>query len=136
MVQRSRDVMREVIDGKTDEEIMGFVQNMGGVEALLDICFQGMEDALVPEKAQDCVIAFEIAENGTTHNFTVTVKNKKAIYESRAATDARVTFALTFIGFLRLITGLTEGMKAFMEGTMKVTGDMMFAQEMPAMFGI
>src|SRR5437870_5723763 len=123
MAQRSRDVMREVIDGKPDEEIMTFVQNMGGVDAMLDICFEGMEDALVPEKAQDCVICFEVTEGVKTQSFTITVKDQKATYEKREAPDARVTLAMSLIEFLRVITGIDEGMAAFMGGRLKITGD-------------
>ena len=42
----------------------------------LDTIFEGMKAALNPEKAQDCVVGYEIADNGTTHSYTVTVQGQ------------------------------------------------------------
>ena len=37
---------------------------------------------------------------------------------------------------LRLITGQLDGMQAFMSGTLKIEGDVMFAAQMQQMFGL
>jgi len=136
MAQRSRDVIREVVEGKPDEDVMQFVENMGGVDAVIEMVFQGMEDALVADKAEDAVIAWELCDGEEEHDVTLTVKGKKASYELHAATGPRVTLALSFTDFIRLISGDLDGARAVNSGKLQITGDVTFAQQIPAMFGI
>jgi putative sterol carrier protein len=136
MVDDARKLLEEAVKGKSDEEIMGFVSNFGGTEPALDTIFEGMKQALNPEKAQDCVVGYSITENGTTHNYVVTIKDKQASFEKREPSDARVTIGLALPDFLRLIAGELDGMQAFMQGKLKLQGDMMFAQQVPQMFGL
>lgn len=136
MVDDARKILEESVKGKTDEEIMGFVETMGGSETVLTMVFEGMKAAINPEKAQDAVIGFELTENGTTHAFTVTVQGGTAAYEKAAPTDARVTLGLSVPDYLRLVAGELDGIQAFMQGKLKLQGDMMFAQQVPMMFGL
>ena len=136
MVDDARKLLEEAVKGKSDEEILGFVGNFGGTQQALDMIFEGMKSALNPEKAMDCVVGYAITEDGTTHNYAVTIKDKQASVEKREPTDARVTIGLSLPDFLRLIAGDLDGMQAFMQGKLKLQGDMMFAQQVPQMFGI
>jgi putative sterol carrier protein len=136
MSEDPRAMLQEAVKGRSDEEIMQFVATLGGVEAVLTLTFEGMKAALNPDKAQDCVIGYELTEDGNTHGYTVTIKDKQASYEKREPTDARVTLGLTVPDYLRLIAGELEGMQAFMQGKLKLKGDMMFAQQIPQMFGL
>ncbi len=136
MVDDARALLEQAVKGKSDEEILGFVANFGGTENALDTIFEGMKSVLNPDKAQDCVVGYAITEDGTTHNYVVTVKDKQAAFEKREPTDARVTIGLSLADFLRLVAGDLDGMQAFMQGKLKLQGDMMFAQQVPQMFGI
>lgn len=132
--QDPRAALEEAVQGKSDEEIQEFVDNMGGSEQLLDLIFSGMAEALDPEKAQDCVLGFELTEDGTTHAYTVTVEGKSATWEKKQPEGARVTLGMSVPDYLRLITGNLDGMQAFMQGKLKLKGDMMFAQQIQNMF--
>lgn len=136
MADDARAILTEAVKGKSDEEIMEFVGTTGGAETVLEMTFEGMKAALDPDKAQDCVIGYELTDGGTTHAYAVTVKDKQASYEKRDPADARVTLGLTVADYLRLISGELDGMQAFMQGKLKLKGDMMFAQQVPQMFGI
>ena len=136
MADDPRAMLQEAVKGKSDEEIMQFVGTLGGTEAVLSLTFEGMKTALNPDKAQDCVIGYELAEDGNTHAYAVVVKDKQASYEKRDPSDARVTLGLTVPDYLRLIAGELDGMQAFMQGKLKLKGDMMFAQQVPQMFGL
>jgi putative sterol carrier protein len=136
MAQRSRDVIREAIQGKPDEDVMQLVQNMGGIDAVIEMVFEGMEDALVADKAQDAVIGWEICDGESEHDVTLTVKDKKASYDMRASTPTRVTLALSFTDFIRLISGDLSGSEAFTSGKLHIKGDVAFARQIPDMFGI
>ena len=136
MVDDARKLLEEAVKGKSDEEILGFVTNFGGTEQALDMIFEGMKSALNPDRAQDCVVGYAITEDGKTHNYVVTIKDKQASFEKREPADARVTIGLGLADFLRLIAGDLDGMQAFMQGKLKLQGDMMFAQQVPQMFGL
>jgi putative sterol carrier protein len=109
---------------------------MGGVEPMLDMTFEGMKDALKPEAAQDCIIGYSLTDGDNTYNYAVIIKDKKCTYEKREPTDSRVTLGMTVPDYLRLISGDLDGMQAFMQGKLKLQGDMMFAQQMQTMFGV
>lgn len=51
-------------------------------------------------------------------------------------TDPRVTFGMTANQLLRLATGQTDGIATFMSGEIKITGDLLFAQQLSMMFEI
>ena len=136
MVDEARKLLEEAVKGKSDEEIMGFVELFGGTGTALDTIFEGMKSALNPEKAQDCVVGYEIADNGTTHAYTVTVAGGAASVEKREPSDARVTLGMTLPDFLRIVAGDLDGTQGFMAGKIKIKGDMMFAMQVPQMFGI
>jgi putative sterol carrier protein len=136
MVDDARAMLEQAVKGKSDEEIMGFVELFGGTDTALDMIFEGMKAALDPEKAQDCVVGYEIADNGTTHAYAVTVANGAASVEKREPSDARVTLGMTLPDFLRIVAGDLDGTQGFMAGKIKVKGDMMFAMQVPQMFDL
>ena len=138
-----RFVFEHVTPGKvtvsvvpSEEEIMELVNQMGGAETALQMIFEGMKNALNPDKAQDCIVGFRLTEDGNTHTYTVTIKGKQASYEKAEPEGARVVLGMTMVDYLRLIAGELDGMQAFMQGKLKLEGDMMFAQQIPLMFGI
>ncbi|MEX0873715.1 MAG: SCP2 sterol-binding domain-containing protein [Actinomycetota bacterium] len=136
MAQDAREILEQAVKGKSDDEIISFVNTMGGAEAVVDLTFEGMKAALNPDKAQDCIIGYEVTDGDKTHAYAVTIKDKQASYEKRDPTDARVTLGLALTDYLRLIAGDLDGMQAFMQGKLKLKGDMMFAQQVPQMFGL
>lgn len=136
MVDDARALLEQAVKGKSDEEILGFVEMFGGTGPALDTIFDGMKSALDPTKAQDCVVGYEITGDGTTHSYTVTVANGAASWEKREPSDARVTLGMSLADFLRVIARDLDGTQAFMAGKIKITGDMMFAMQVPLMFGL
>ena len=136
MVDDARKLLEQGIKGKSDEEIMGFVTTFGGPEPVLDLIFEGMKTALNPDTAQDCVVGYQLTAGDNTFNYVVTVVDKQASFEKKEPDGARVTLGLALPDFLRLIAGDLDGMQAFMQGKLKLQGDMMFAQQVPQMFGL
>lgn len=136
MADDPRALLEEAVKGKSDDEIVEFLQNMGGVEQTLDMTFEGMKTALKPEAAQDCVIGYTLTQGGDSYNYAVVIKDKQCTYEKREPSDARVTLGMSVPDYLRLISGDLDGMQAFMQGKLKLQGDMMFAQQIQTMFGV
>ena len=136
MADDPRVLLQQAVAGKSDEEIVQFLNDFGGVEQTLDMTFEGMKQALKPEAAQDCVVGYSLTEGGNIYNYAVIIKDKACTYEKREPSDARVTLGLTVPDYLRLISGDLDGMQAFMQGKLKLQGDMMFAQQIQTMFGV
>ena len=135
MADDPRALLQEAVKGKSDEEILQLLKDSGGVEQTLDMTFEGMKEALNPDAAQDCVIGYSLGEGATTYNYAVVIKDKTCTYEKREPSDARVTLGMSVPDYLRLISGDLDGMQAFMQGKLKLQGDMMFAQQIQTMFG-
>jgi len=127
-------VLEQSVAGKSDEEIMTLVDRIGGSETALAAIFEGMKAALNPARAQDCVIGFEISDGDTTRAYTVTIKDKQASYTKCEPSNARVVLGLTLADYLRVISGEVNGTQAFMQGKLRVKGDVMLAQQVPLMF--
>jgi putative sterol carrier protein len=136
VAQDAQAVLAEAVKDKSDEEINELLGTMGGTETVLDMTFQGMAEAVNPEKAQDCVIGYKLTEGDKTYMYKVTIADKKASYEKADPAGARVTMGLSVPDYLRLISGNLDGMQAFMGGKLKLEGDMMFAQQVAGMFGM
>lgn len=135
-VQDPRQLLQDAVKGQDDEALASLAENMGGVEGFLDLTFQGMCQALDPEKAQDVVVGWEIRHGDTTHAYTLVVQGGQGVVEKRAGDDARVTLNLTLPNYIRLIAGELDGMQAFMSGVLQLKGDMIFAAQIPQMFGL
>lgn len=131
-----RAALREVVEGRSDDEIMELVGNLGGPEAILDLTFEGMKQAVDPAKAQDCVVGWRLKAGDDVHQYTVTIQGGSVEVAKREPTDARVTMGLSVPDYLRLISGNVDGMQAFMQGKLQVTGDLMFAAQLQQMFGL
>lgn len=131
-----RAFLQEAVQGKGDDEITQLAENLGGVEAFLDLTFQGMTQALNPEAAQDAVIGWEVVHGDDVHPYGVTIDGGTASAEQGSPDAARVTLRLSLPNYVRLIAGELDGMQAFMSGALQLKGDMMFAAQIQQMFGV
>lgn len=129
-----RTMLREAVAGQDDDALVQFAENLGGVEGFLDLTFQGMQTAVDPEKAQDCVIGWEIRHGDDVHPYVVTIAGGEVSAERREPEGARVTLDLSLPDYMRLVAGELDGMQAFMAGKLQLKGDMMFAAQIQEMF--
>jgi putative sterol carrier protein len=130
-----QDLLRSMISGKTDDEILVLLREApGGAAAVLETTMAGMADALDPDNAQDCVVGYEIDTEGDTVSYRIEVRGLEVDAARRPLDDARVVLQLNAPEYLRLITGLLDGTEAFMSGRMRISGDLMFAPQIGRMF--
>ncbi|MGH2811511.1 MAG: SCP2 sterol-binding domain-containing protein [Actinomycetota bacterium] len=133
MAQGSREMLAQAIRGKSEAEISEFVDAMGG-EEFLDVTFEGMAEALRPDKAQDCVIGYELTHRGRTIPYALSVRGGKAGFERRPPTDANVTLALSVPNYLRLITGQLPVLRSVFMRRLRIRGDRKLARRLQEMF--
>jgi putative sterol carrier protein len=124
----------KAIDGKSDAEINDGLA--GKYEQTCQQVFDGMKDAFLPEKAagQSAVIQYDVTAPDGVHKFQISVAGGKCDVSKGTGGTPRVTLALSFPDFLRLVSGKLNGMQAFFAGKLKLSGDMMFAQTMQGWF--
>ena len=106
----------------------------GGVSQVLDETVAGMADVLDRDAAEDCVVGYEITSAVGDYAYRVEVRGQEVLSERRDPTDARVVLQLNLADYLRLVTGLLDGVEAFVTGRMKIDGDLTFAPQVAQMF--
>ena len=95
-----------------------------------------MKAALNPEKAQDCVVGYEIADERDDARLHRHRADGAASSRNGSRREARVTLGMPLPDFLRIVAGDLDGTQGFMAGKIKIKGDMMFAMQVPSMFGL
>jgi len=126
--------LRRLVDGQSDDAVLELMEDGGGVETMLDETFAGMGEALDPDVAQDCVIGYELAGPDGTYGYRVEVKGSTVEARRTEPADARTVLQLSVPDYLRLISGLLDGTQAFMDGRLRIRGDVMFATQVQRMF--
>lgn len=103
----------------------------------LDEAFEHMESNFQPDKAEgvDAIFQFKMTgENGG--DYWMKVQNKEAEMHEGEHDSPTMTITATADDYLALLNGELNAMAAFMQGKIKVKGDMGLALKLQSMFGI
>ena len=121
-------MFREMVKGRSDEEILTAVK--GNEEVLLDGIFDAMKATFDPSAAvgQSAVVQYDLDTPRGLVNYQVKVDNGTCTIEKGATDEPRVTLAMSMPNFVRLMAGVLDAMQAFMNGQLKISGDVMFSQ--------
>ena len=96
-----------------------------------------MPGAFIPEKAQglDAVIQFKFtgAEPG---DWFATIKDGKVNVERGTNPAPKMTLSADSSDYVKIFTGELDGMQAFMQGQVRLTGDLNLAMKLMQMFKI
>ena len=96
-----------------------------------------MPGAFIPEKAQglDAVIQFKFtgAEPG---DWFATIKDGKVEVVRGTSPSPKMTLLADSSDYVKIFTGELDGMQAFMQGKVKLTGDLNLAMKLMQMFKI
>ncbi len=94
-----------------------------------------MAGAFVPEKAAgvDAVIQFKLTGAQAVEGY-LTIKDGKCSVASGVAPSAKLTVTADSEDFFKIFSGQMDGVQAFMQGKLKVTGDMGLAMKLMSMF--
>jgi putative sterol carrier protein len=96
-----------------------------------------MPGAFIPEKAQgvDAVIQFKFTGAEAGDWFAV-IKDGKVDVERGIAPAPRMTLTADSADYVKIFTGELDGMQAFMQGKIKLAGDLNLAMKLMQMFKI
>ena len=96
-----------------------------------------MPSAFIPDKAQgvDATIQFKFtgAEAG---DWNATIKNGKVDVARGTHPSPKMTLTADSADYVKIFTGELDGMQAFMQGKIKLAGDLNLAMKLTQMFKI
>lgn len=94
-----------------------------------------MPKAFMPEKAEgvDTIIQYNLTgEEGG--DWIITIKDGKCTVESGVAQNPKMTLTADAQDYKDVITGKTNAMQAFMQGKLKLAGDLNMAMKLTSFF--
>ncbi len=94
-----------------------------------------LPSAFLPEKAVgvDAILQFNFT--GTdAGSWYATIRDGKCSLAQGSSSTARMTLTADSGDFVRIITGQLDGMQAFMQGKLKLAGDISLATKLLSMF--
>jgi putative sterol carrier protein len=99
--------------------------------------FEGMPQRLNQSltKGLDAVIQYDITGDGGGNWYLVIKEGACQVHEGTAR-NPKVTLTMGSDTWLGMVSKKVNGMQAFMTGKLKVAGDMVLAQRIPALFSL
>jgi putative sterol carrier protein len=96
-----------------------------------------MPKAFLPEKAPglDAVIQFKFSGEEAGDWFA-TIKDEKCTVEKGTHASPKMTLSADSADYVKIFTGEVDGMQAFMQGKLKLAGDLNLAMKLMTMFKI
>ena len=97
--------------------------------------FDKMPAAFQPEKAAgvDAIIQFKFTGE-QAGEYYVTIKDGKISVNQGTNPSPKLTLAAAGTDAIKVLTGQMDGMQAFMQGKLRLTGDMSLAMKLLSMF--
>ncbi|REE97351.1 SCP2 sterol-binding domain-containing protein [Thermomonospora umbrina] len=124
--------------GDSDPLIHQFIAK-AGVDVLLDRVFALMGTRFLPDRVggENGVVEWHIKTPGEIKVYHVDIADGRAEGHSGPAPGrARTTLTMSAPDLLRLCAGTLNGLPAFMNGKIKLAGDMIFGAKLPGAFDV
>ena len=116
--------------GRSDNEILDWIDRIGGTDAFLDQTFSGMCDAFRADRAagQSAIIEWDIRtpDRGVV-SYQVVVEQGACRAQRGHGAQAGVKLDIDMANFLRLVTGALDSSEAVESGKLGVSGDRVLA---------
>ena len=94
-----------------------------------------MPGAFIPEKATGLEAVMQFIFTGDQEsNWVVTIKDGKCTAEEGMAEEPRMTLTADGQDYIDVVTGKLDAMKAFMQGKVKLAGDLNIAMKLTSYF--
>jgi putative sterol carrier protein len=99
--------------------------------------FDTLSERFVPtaSKGLNAVFQFELSGDGGG-NYNITVNEGTMEVKEGVAPTPSVTIKMSADDYVKMVNGELNGTMAYMKGQMKVTGNLMLAQKMQAVFPV
>lgn len=129
--------IKEAIQDRSDEEALAWVSERdGGADAILNMVFEELPDALIADRVGDSNISFQFiidTPGGVRHYFAI-IEGGKCHCDPGETSGPTVSMRMDVVVFLRVLTGSLAPVRAFLSRRIKVSGDMMTATKFESWF--
>lgn len=131
----SREDLVAALDGRSDDEIYALAAGVG-VDELLGRIFGEMAARFLPDQAsgENAVVGWDITAPDGTHSYQLVIEGGTCRAVAGADAPPRVGLGFALPDFLKFTVNQLDGMQAFMTGRLRLTGDMLFAQNLQTWF--
>lgn len=118
-----------------DEQIAETFDQLGA-RGVLDRVFEGMQQRFRPDRAEglEADIQWVVTHQGDEHPYLVSIRDGTCTIDRNRGDDPRVTLTTDVVAFSKLVTGQAGGPALFMTGKLRVSGDLLFAQQILRFF--
>jgi alkanesulfonate monooxygenase SsuD/methylene tetrahydromethanopterin reductase-like flavin-dependent oxidoreductase (luciferase family)/putative sterol carrier protein len=122
-----------LVRGRSDEQLDRLI----GTNTGLRVLFKGMENAYVPAKAAGFTgeILYDLTGSRGPRPWTVSIDERRAVAEPRAAAAPAVTLRARVPVFVRIAAGELDPARAMLDGRLELEGDFAVASRLGEMFG-
>lgn len=119
-----------------DDALIDRFLDKAGADPMLDRVFELMPTRFVSERlaTETGVVEWHIRTPEGEKVYHLSIAQGNAEAARGPAASARTTLTMSAADLLRLCAGTLNGVTAFMNGTLKLAGDMMFGAKLPAAF--
>ena len=94
-----------------------------------------MSSAFIPEKAAGVDATIQLKLTGSQPGeWFITIKDNQCTFNSGVASAARLTVSADSENFIKIFSGQLDGMQAFMQGKIRIAGDMSLALKLIGLF--
>jgi hypothetical protein len=120
---------------RPDEEIIAEVLERG-VDTVLDRVFWGMEKNFRPDRfdGDDSIAEWVIHWDEDVREYTVRCTSAGCTTSRGGDPQAAAIMSMALPDFLRFLAFRQEGVDAYMDGTLEIEGDLMYAESMEPWF--
>lgn len=131
----SQEDLVAALEGRSDDEINALAAQVG-VDKLLTRIFEEMAARFLPDQAtgENAVVGWDITSPEGTHSYQLVIDGGTCRAVSGADATPRVGLGFALPDFLKFTVNKLDGMQAFMTGRLRLTGDMLFAQNLQTWF--
>jgi putative sterol carrier protein len=129
-----REGVAKAVAGRTDDEINAMLAGRCGL--VVHRVSEGMKAYFVPRKAgkQNTVLQYDVRTPDGVMTFQMRVADGACDIHQDAPLQAGVKLNISLPDFLRLVAGKLSGLKAFMTGRLRVSGDVLLARKIESWF--
>lgn len=121
--------LRKLLAGRGDAEIEAGVI-VTGIDRVLDLIFDGMVDHFLPQKAgrKRAVIQFSVRTDEGDRAYYLDVDRGRCTRTKGTHPSPNVTIMCRLPNFMRLVSGELDGIRALMQGSVRVRGNILLAR--------
>jgi putative sterol carrier protein len=123
------------VENRSDLQVVAEAQRRG-VDEVLSWVFGLIAEAYLPGSAvvDSAVVQFDITAPDGVHSYQLEFADDKCVVLKAKGAAARLTISLLLPVFLRIVGGELDGMNCFVNGKLRLAGDVLLAQAMRGWF--